>query len=92
MTLCATPPRRLLPSSRAMGYKAEAPPLRNEAEHREILAAAPKSSITEGRSATPEGKPTSLCVRSGETERTDSTESVGAAEEAPPGRPALDWL
>ena len=77
--------------ARAMGYSAEPPPLPDEAKHREILAAVPEFSITEGRSAAPAGKRTPLWVRPRETERTDGTESVGDPE-APPGRPALDWL
>ena len=77
--------------ARAMGYRAAAPPLRDDSEHREILAAVPEFSITEGPSAAPEGKRTPLWVRSTETERTDGTESAGDPE-APLGRPALDWL
>ena len=77
--------------ARAMGYKAEAPSLRDDVESRDVLAAVPDLAITEGPPATPEGKRAPLPVRSGETERTDDTESAGAPE-APPGRPALNWF
>ena len=75
----------------AMGHKPEAPPLRDEAGHGEVLTAVPECSIAEGPSAVPGGKRTLLWVRSRETERTDGTGSASTPQ-PPPGRPALDWL
>ena len=60
----------------------------DEAEHGDILAAAPKLSFTDGPSSPPEGERTSLCVRPEGTERTDGIESDGDPD-APTGRLAL---
>ena len=77
--------------ARAMGYKAEAPPLPEDAGHRDVLAAVTEPSIAGGPPAAPEGERTPLCVRSRETEQTDGTEPVEDPE-SPSGRPALNWL
>ncbi len=76
--------------ARAMGYSAEPPPLPDQAEQLDILAAVPESSSSRGRT-TPEQERAPLWVRPRETERTDGAESEGDAG-SPPVRPALDWL
>ncbi len=75
--------------ARAMGYRAEPPPLPDQAEQLDILAAVPESSSSRGRT-TPEQERDPLWVRLRETERTDGAESEGDAG-SPPG-PDLDWL
>ena len=76
--------------ARAMGYRAEPPPVPDQAEQLDILAAVPESSSSRGRT-TPEQERAPLWVGPRETERTDGAESEGDAG-SPPVRPALDWL
>lgn len=77
--------------ARAMGYKAEASPLRAETKDGETLANVPEFSTTEGQCAAREGKKTPLWDRFGETERTNGTELAGSPQTRT-GRPSLDWL
>ena len=76
--------------ARAMGYRAEAPPSLDDADHPDELAAMPESHIPNAP-ASPENERTPLWVRSVEPEPWDGTESDGDAG-PPPGRPDLDWL
>ncbi len=72
--------------ARAMGYKAEAPPMPDEAEHGDILTAMPKFSITDGPPHLPEGEQTPLCVRPKGMDGAELEGDVGV----PPKRPSLD--
>ena len=77
--------------ARAMGYKAEAPLLPDDAEHRERVAAVPHFSISEGPSVAPEEERTSVWVGSKKPSRSDGVKSKhGTGESSPP--PTLDWL
>lgn len=76
--------------ARAIGYKAEAPPLPDEAKDPHMLSAASVCPIL-GGSAVPEDERSPLWVRSGGTEPTNDTEPAGTPD-TPTGRPALDWL
>ncbi len=77
--------------ARAMGYRAEAPPLPDEAKHGDVSAAVPDFSITDGPPHPPEEGQTPLCVRPEGTERIDGIE-LDSDPDAPTGHPALDWL
>ena len=76
--------------ARAMGYRVEAPPLQDDAEHPETLASVPEFPIPSGPDA-PEEERTPLWVNSVEPEQWDGTEPE--VDAGPPSvRPALDWL
>ncbi len=78
--------------AQAMGYKAEAPPMPDEAEHGDVLADMPVPSRP-GAPVSPEKGRSSLRVRSGNPL---PSASDGAKPEshagAPPTHPSLDWL
>ena len=75
----------------AMGFRAEAPPMPEEAERGDMPAAVVECPITGGPPPAPEGEQTPLWVISGESERTDGA-GPERGSEAPSGRPALNWL
>ena len=75
---------------RAMGYSADAPPLPDEAKDPNRLPAPTVCPILGGPRVS-EDERTPLWVSSVGPEPWDGAESAGDPE-APPGRPALDWL
>ena len=76
--------------ARAMGYRAEPPPLPDDAEDRDTPAVVPKFPKPETPTA-PAGVRTPPWLRSGDNERSDDTDPEGGAGEPPRG-PAVDWL
>ena len=76
--------------ARAMGYKAEAPPLPDETNGPDTLPAAPVSPVR-GGPPVPEDERTPLWVGTVKPKLRHGTRSDGDAG-APPGRPDLDWL
>ena len=76
--------------ARAMGYKTEAPPLRDDAEHPETVAVVPEFPTLSGPTM-PEDERTHLSVGSAESEPWDGAEP-GSVAGQPPGRLDLDWL
>ena len=76
--------------ARAMSYKAEAPPLPDDAEHRDTLAVAPDGPST-GDPAVPEEERTSVWINSKRPKLSNCAESEGVSG-VPPDRPDLDWL
>ena len=78
--------------ARAMGYRAEAPPSSDEANHSHESAAMSKSPIPDTPALPePERERTPLWVTSVEPEPWDGTEPDDDAG-PPPGRPDLEWL
>ena len=76
--------------ARAMGYRAEPPPVPDDAEDGDTLAVMPQFSRPRVPIA-PDGVRTPLWLRSKDTKRSDGMESEDGAGE-PPRRPAVDWL
>ncbi len=76
--------------ARAMGYRAEAPPLPDEAKNPDTLPAAPVCPILDGPSV-PEDERPPLLVGKVKPEPRADVQSDGEAG-PPSGRPALDWL
>ena len=76
--------------ARAMGYRTDAPPLPDEADHSDELAAMLKSPIPNAP-ALPKKDRVPLWVQSVEPEPWGGPEP-GVDAGPPPGRPALDWL
>ena len=76
--------------ARAMGYRAEPPPVPDDAEDGDTLAVMSQFSRPRGPAA-PDGVRTPLWLRSRDSKRSDGPESEDGAGE-PPRRPAVDWL
>ena len=76
--------------ARAMGYRAEPPPVSDDAEDRDTPAVVPEFPKPETPSA-PVGVRTPPWLRSGDNERSDDTDPENGAGE-PPQRRDIDWL
>ena len=76
--------------ARAMGYRAEPPPVPDEAEDGDTPAIVPKFSKPETPTA-PDGVRTPLWLRSGDNEQSDGTDPDGGSEESPRRR-NIGWL
>ncbi len=76
--------------ARAMGYRAEPPPVPDHAEDGDTLAVMPEFSRPRGPAA-PDGVRTPLWLRSSDSKRSDGLESESGVGERP-RRPAVDWL
>ena len=76
--------------ARAMGYRAEPPPVPDDAEDGDTLAVTPEFSRAKGPAA-PDGVRTPLWLGSGGNKRSDGTDPEGGAGE-PPQRRDIDWL
>ena len=76
--------------ARAMGYKAEPPPVPDDAKDRDTPVVVPEFSKPETPTA-PAGVRTPLWLRSGDNERSDGMDPEGGAGE-PPQRRDIDWL
>ncbi len=78
--------------ARAIGYRAEAPPMPDDGEHRDVLADMPVSSRL-GTSALPEKGRSSLRVRVGDPLPSASDSAKPESHTgALPGRPVADWV
>ena len=76
--------------ARAMGYRAEPPPVPDDAEDGDTLAVTPEFSRAKGPAA-PDGVRTPPWLRFGDNERSDGTDPEGSAGELPQRRD-IDWL
>ena len=76
--------------ARAMGYRAEPPPVPDDTEDGDTLAVMPEFSRPRGPAA-PDGVRTPLWLRSRDTKRSDGTESENGVEELARRR-EIDWL